>query len=132
MNKYLLDTHIFLWSLLEPERLKPDIATALDAVDNELWLSPITLWEVMVLEQKGRIELEEPPANWLKHVLDKIPFKQAVLDHSVAIKSRGIKVPHEDPADRFILATAIIYELTLITADRNMHAAADQCDILKN
>ena len=63
MNKYLLDTHIFLWSLLEPERLKPCIVTALDAVDNELWLSPITLWEVMVLEQKGRIELEEPPAN---------------------------------------------------------------------
>ena len=41
--RLLLDTHIFLWSLLEPERLRPEVVAALEDKSNELWLSPIVI-----------------------------------------------------------------------------------------
>ena len=53
--KLLLDTHILLWSLLEPEKLGKDTAKILEISNNELWLSPISLWEIIVLAEKGRI-----------------------------------------------------------------------------
>ena len=124
MTKLLLDTHVFLWSLLEPQRLAERTAQELEHPDNELWLSPITIWEVMLLAEKGRIRLDSAPEAWIEAVLATIPFKQAPMTHAVAMKSRVITLPHQDPADRFLAATAWVYDLTLITADRNLLAAA--------
>ena len=56
--KFLIDTHIWLWSLLEPEKLSRDISEALENKNNELFISPITIWETMLLAEKGRIKLE--------------------------------------------------------------------------
>jgi len=47
----------------------------------------------------------------------KLPFREAVINQEVAIQSRKINLPHQDPADRFLAATAIVYDLTLVTAD---------------
>ena len=125
MNKYLLDTHILLWSLLEPQRLSTNVARELDDAANELWISPITTWEILVLAEKGRIELDVDPVAWMKKVLDAVPLNQAALNHEVAIKSRQIRLPHNDPADRFIAASAAVYDLILVTADRRIIEAAD-------
>ncbi len=121
--RLLLDTHIFLWSLLEPERLSPDVAAALQDPGTELWLSPIVVWEVLVLADKGRIILEPDAETWIREVLRAIPFREAPLTSEVAIVSRTVALPHRDPADRFLAATAIVYGLTLVTADaRLLHA----------
>jgi len=61
MNKYLLDTHILLWSLLSPSALHQTVLDALESDANQLWLSPITTWEVLILAEKGRIQLDAPP-----------------------------------------------------------------------
>ena len=53
--KLLLDTHILLWGLLEPERLNRRVAAELQNPQNEIWLSPISVWEIMILAEKGRI-----------------------------------------------------------------------------
>ncbi len=50
----------------------------------------------------------------------KLPFREAVINQEVAIQSRKINLPHQDPADRFLAATAIVYDLTLVTADRRL------------
>lgn len=47
--KLLLDTHILLWSLLEPDRLHPRVAWELERAGNQLWLSPISTWEILIL-----------------------------------------------------------------------------------
>jgi PIN domain nuclease of toxin-antitoxin system len=120
MTKYLLDTHIFLWSLLDPSSLSEEVANELDNPINELWLSPITTWEVVILSEKGRIQLDAPPIPWVKNVLSTLPFHEAALNHEVAMESRNIRLPHKDPADRFIAASASVYGLTLVTADRNL------------
>lgn len=120
MNKYLLDTHILLWSLLDPSCLSDDVAEELDNPDHELWLSPITTWEIIILSEKGRIQLDAPAVTWVKNVLSTLPFQEATLNHEVAMQSRDVRLPHQDPADRFIAASAIVYGLTLVTADRNL------------
>lgn len=127
--KLLLDTHILLWSLLEPARLAGQVSAELQNTSNELWLSPISTWEIIVLAEKGRIVLDTSPDLWLRDVFKTIPFKEAPLNHEVAIQSRLIDLAHGDPADRFLVATAIVYDLTLITADRRI-IAAEACPVL--
>jgi PIN domain nuclease of toxin-antitoxin system len=117
---YLLDTHIWLWSLLEPERLNGNIVHVLEAKDNELFISPITVWETLVLAEKGRIELLPTPNEWIEEAIKRSPVKEAKLSHSIAIKSRDIELPHKDPADRFIAATAWENDLILITEDKKI------------
>ena len=132
MNKLLLDTHILLWSLLEPERLSDKIASELENHANEIWISPITTWEIIILAEKGRIELNEKPVVWMQHVLNSMPFKQATLNHEVALQSRLVKLPHQDPADRFIAASAAVYDLILVTADDYLIKAAKNYSVLPN
>ncbi len=116
----LLDTHVLLWSLLEPQRLAAETAMALDDKENRRWLSPITSWEVMVLADTGRIDLQSPPEDWLAQVLLQVPFTEAPLTLDVAILSRRVSLPHRDPADRFLAATAMVHELVLVTADAHL------------
>ncbi len=63
-----LDTHILLWSLLEPDRLRRDVAAALDDPANQVWLSPVAIWEVLILAERGRVELNPDPTTWVRHV----------------------------------------------------------------
>lgn len=75
------------------------------------------IWEVLVLTERGRIVLKPHAITWVRRVLEKIPFREAPLTHEVAIQSRLVKLPHQDPVDRFLAAIALVYELTLVTAD---------------
>jgi len=118
--KLLLDTHIFLWSFLEPERLSPQAAAALEDKANELWLSPIVIWEVLILAERGRVVLKPDAISWVRRAMKKVPLREAPLTHEVAIQSRLVELPHQDPADRFLAATALVYELTLVTADKRL------------
>jgi PIN domain nuclease of toxin-antitoxin system len=118
--KYLLDTHIWLWSLLGPDRLGTNIIELLENKESELFISPITVWEILVLAEKGRIELRPSPKEWIVEALKRSPVKEAALSHEIAIKSRQIQLPHKDPADRFIAATALENDLTLITEDKKL------------
>ena len=118
--KLLLDTHIWLWSLLDPSRLSKRVATALDTPANEMWLSPISVWETLVLAERGRVVLNPDPMTWVREQLARLPFRQAPVNHEVAIESRLVDLRHDDPADRFLAATARVYGLTLVTADRRL------------
>ena len=132
MNKLLLDTHILLWSLLEPERLSVKVTSELENPGNEIWISPITTWEIIILAEKGRVELNDEPVAWMQAVLNSMPFQQATLNHEIAMQSRLIKLPHQDPADRFIAASAVVYNLILVTADNDLIIAAKSYNVLPN
>ena len=120
--KLLLDTHIWLWSTLEPTRLSKKVAAALEAAENELWLSPISVWETLIHANKGRLDLQPSPEEWIQNVLRAVPMKDAPLNREVVFHSRLLPIPHQDPADRFLAATAVVYGLTLVTADGNLLA----------
>ena len=118
--RLLLDTHIWLWSALEPDRLSSRVSRALADPEHELWLSPISVWETLVLARKRRVMLKPSPEQWVRRAITELPIREAPLNHEIAIRSEGIKVGHDDPADRFLVATALVHELTLVTADRRL------------
>ena len=127
--RLLLDTHVWLWSLADPSKLGKRVTTALARSENELWLSPISVWEVLVLAERGRVKLDAEPRKWVAEALSRTPAQEALLSFEVALRSREILPMHTDPADRFLVATALIYDLTLVTADDAM-IKARACPIL--
>ena len=123
--KYLLDTHIWIWSLLEPDRLTKRVKGELVKPENELWLSSISVWELMVLVEKKRIILNSNVETWLKQAFDKAPMKEAPVTFEIAQMSRIVKLPHQDAADRIIAATAVALKLKVISADERMLHSSD-------
>jgi len=118
--KLLLDTHIFVWTIANPSRLSRRAAKVIADLRNELWISPVTTWEILFLNRKGRLKLNEDPVSWFSAALSRMPFREAPLTHEVALASDAIVLPHRDPADTFLAATAKVYDLTLVTADENL------------
>ena len=121
----LLDTHIWLWSLLDPERLGDSARHALRSPDNELRLSPVSVWEALLLSERGRVVLDPDPPRWVRKAMAIAPIAEAPLTVDVALASRSVDVEHQDPADRFIVATAVVHGLTLVTADTRLLRCRD-------
>ena len=117
---YLLDTHVWLWSLLEPERLRKKTRALLTEPGATLWLSPVSIWETTVLAEDGKLELDTNPRRWIQDAIAASGIGEAPLNHEVALQSRELKLKHEDTADRFIAATASVYQFTLVTADERL------------
>jgi PIN domain nuclease of toxin-antitoxin system len=113
--KLLLDTHIWLWSKSDPGRLGKRVAEALASAANELWLSPVSVWEVLTLAQKRRIGIEDP-LGWVESAASQMI--EAPLTQEIIRASFVLSLPHADPADRFLAATAKVLNLTLVTADK--------------
>jgi len=116
----LLDTHIWLWSLVDPDQLSPRVRVELASAGAELWLSPISVWEALRLARRGRLTVEGDLTRWIEDLLRATPRREASLTTEVAIASEQLDLPHRDPADRFIVATAKVYDLTLVTADERL------------
>jgi len=113
--KLLLDTHIWLWSLHDPRRLGKRVQHELKDPANERWLSPISTWEALALNAKNRIRLPVDLDEWVARAT--APFREAPLTHEIALAARQLSLPHQDPADRFLAATAQVLDLTLVTGD---------------
>ena len=121
--KLLLDTHIWLWSLQDPSRVGKRVLHELKSPANELWLSPISTWEALTLNAKGRIQLPIDLSRWLAQATSRL--REAPLTHEIALVAQQLPLPHNDPADRFLAATAQVLGLTLVTADANLLGLGD-------
>lgn len=123
--KLLLDTHVWVRMRTEPARLEARGRTRLEDRKSELWLSSVSVWELMLLADVGRLRLSPDPAAWIRRSLETMAVRVASIDVEIAIASRRISLPHEDPADRFLAATAKVHDLTLVTADERLLACRE-------
>ncbi len=120
---YLLDTHIWFWYLNGSERLTPALRAELGAARDALWLSPVSVWELGMLHERGRVRLDPDPRGWVTDALRAMPLVEAALTTEVAIRSHELELDHRDPADHFLASTALVYGLTLVTADERLLGA---------
>jgi len=123
--KLLLDTHIWIWSVLEPQKLSARVTKQLTSSENQLWLSSISVWEALTLHRKRRLELGEEAESWVRKTLDLLQLNEAPLTIDVAVEVSKLKLPHGDPGDHFLVATAKVFGLTLVTADERIIRCAD-------
>jgi PIN domain nuclease of toxin-antitoxin system len=129
--KLLLDTHIWIWSVSEPQRLTRRVARALDDAQNQLWLSPISIWETLLLHRKRRLKIPEGFSTWVTKALTTMPLNEAPVTFEVAQALSTINLPHSDPADLFLAASAKVFGLTLVTSDRNL-VGTPEISVLEN
>jgi PIN domain nuclease of toxin-antitoxin system len=116
----LLDTHIWIWNDTAPEKLTSEINRELANPGNQLWLSPVSIWEVTALLEKRRINLKQDFRSWADESVRDLQLQEAAITWEVAHELRYTLLSHRDPADRFLVATAKVYDLTLVTADERL------------
>lgn len=121
--KLLLDTHIWLWSLQGSDRLGKRTAQEIRNPENERWISPVSTWEALTLNAKGRIRLPDDLSAWVAQ--STAEFLEAPLTHEIALAARRLDWKHSDPADRFLAATAQLLRLTLVTANSRLLGLGD-------
>lgn len=119
----LLDTHVWVWWVSGFERLSEAAEEAVERgrADGSLHVSAISVWEVAMLTQRGRLRLTIDVGDWIARS-ESLPFLRFVpVDNRIALRATSLPGRlHSDPADRFIIATAEILGATLVTRDEKL------------
>ena len=118
--KLLLDTHIWIWALHSPEKLGRAVRRRLENPGNELYLSPISIWEARHLERRKRLRIKQSFPEWLDQVFSRMPLLEAPFNSAVAVEASRIELPQADLGDLFLAATASVFGLILVTADSRL------------
>ena len=113
MQRLLLDTHVFLWSLSAVPKLAEGARAAIVDPRNDVFVSPVTAWEIAVKRAKGRLTA---PEN-LGAIVEERGFTHLPLTFHHAEQAGGLPMHHRDPFDRFLVAQAQAEGLVLVTRD---------------
>jgi PIN domain nuclease of toxin-antitoxin system len=122
----VVDTHIIIWDALAPKQLSSPAAKALAQANqgDGFLISDISLWEIAMLIQKGRIKVNTDPQTFLTLIFQANNCQVRPITPEIAYLS--VSFPNKfnpDPADRLIIATALSENVALITADQNIQSA---------
>ena len=126
-ERLLLDTHYWIWLQSDTERIAPSTRKVIEAAaaGGSLLLSVISVWEVGMLDEKGRIRLDRPCEQWVDEALATPGLSLAPLTPQIALAASRLPGDfHGDPADRIILATARHLSARITTRDRQILAYA--------
>ena len=118
--KLLIDTHIWLWMINKPKRLGRRTAKLLANSRNEIFLSPISIWEVILLGRRGHFSKLRDPYPWLGKAMAEFKLIEAPLTDEIALEMGRFELGHDDPADRMLVATARVMGCPLVTDDEKI------------
>jgi PIN domain nuclease of toxin-antitoxin system len=121
---FLLDTHVWFWYLTGSERLAGSLRQAIDGAVDRLWLSPLSVWELGMLDARGRVRLSGGIGAWYEEARRVLPLQEAPLVAEVAVRSHSMHLGHRDPVDHLLAATALVFDLTLMTVDERLRSAS--------
>lgn len=115
--RLLIDTHIFIWLNDAPEKISQQIMTLLSDPDNELLLSLVSVWEMQIKIQLGKLQLQDPLPEILmtQQSVNNLQMLSIQLDQIWALE--GLPDHHRDPFDRLLIAQAITTQLPIVSAD---------------
>jgi PIN domain nuclease of toxin-antitoxin system len=123
-NALLLDTHIALWLDTGDDRLRPSTRALVDECwrsTGTVYLSSVSAWEIALLVDTGRIDLDLPIDAWVERFLNRPGIAAAPLSHYAASRCYQLHhIEHRDPADRLLISTAIELACPLVTYDERI------------
>ena len=114
--RLLLDTHVFLWLLTEPERTGEHRQLVEDP-RTELLVSAVVSWEIAIKYGLGRLPLPEPPERYVPERLRAIGADPLPVEHTHALAVAALPPLHRDPFDRLLVAQAGLLDVPILTAD---------------
>lgn len=121
----LVDTHVWIWSLADPNRLSPESRSLLSSSRNVVYLSAASAWELAIKAALGRIELPEPVETYVPTRMARQGITALPITHGHALRVSTLPPHHRDPFDRLLIAQALVERLPILTAD----AAFDRYDV---
>lgn len=117
--KILADTHILLWASDHPNKLSKDAVSLLSDLKNELFFSPLSIWEVAVKGALGRKDFQFDPRVLRRDLLDN-GYTELPLTSEHALAVQGLPPLHKDPIDRLLVAQATVEGILFLTVDRQI------------
>ena len=114
--KFLLDTHLLLWAASDPEQLSLTAKKYIDNVENELFFSPASLWEVAIKNSLGRDDFRVDVRLLRRGLLDN-GFSEMTITSEHTVFITGLPLLHKDPFDRLLIAQSLVEGITFLTAD---------------
>jgi PIN domain nuclease of toxin-antitoxin system len=115
--RYLLDTAILLWSLNEPERLNDSVQDILAKGSEEVYLSAVSAWEIVIKSSLGKLRLPNPPERYVPSRMSALGLRPLNITHPHALAVSGLPSYHQDPFDRLLIAQARSEDMILMTTD---------------
>jgi len=113
----LLDTHVWLWMLAAPERIRPDLLAELGDPATRLLLSAASSWEIAVKYASGRLDLPEPPESYVPSRMQRSGVSGLAVQHAHAVRVASLEPHHRDPFDRVLIAQAQLEAMAIVTVD---------------
>lgn len=115
--KLLLDTSTFLWFVSGDARLPASARDLIRSLEQAVWLSVVSVWEAVVKQHLGRLDLPAPAWPYLtaqraRHGIDSLALEEAAIAHLAKLPN-----VHRDPFDRMLICQAIQHDLRLVTRD---------------
>jgi len=124
--KRLLDTHILLWYFDDSDRLPDSIAAEIERTDTQNFVSVASLWEFAIKHSTGKLRFEGGISTFWKMVIAN-EFGILQINEPYLIKLSTLPFLHRDPFDRLLVATAIVEDMTILTADESIHQYDVKC-----
>ena len=120
MTNLLLDTHVWIWLVIERKSAFSRRARrAIEEADRR-WISAISCWELAKLVEKKRISFSIPTLTWIRRSLNEYHVYVADLSPEIAVESTMLRGFHNDPADQIVVATSRILGMPILTSDRKI------------
>ncbi len=120
--KYLLDTHVWLWSIVARSRIRPEICELLERESAQLFLSTASVWEMAIKYQLGKLPLPEHPRTFVEPRLARDRVSPLPIVNRHVVQVADLPPHHNDPFDRLLVAQAQVEGLILVTADDKLDA----------
>jgi PIN domain nuclease of toxin-antitoxin system len=129
--KYLIDTHILIWSLEGNKRLSANAFDLLNNPVNEIWVSHVSLWEMSIKIALKKLSINYPVSLW-EHILRENNYELIGFDFKQYEIVQALPHHHHDPFDRMIIAQAMAEDFTIITQDEKFKAYEPDVKIIWN
>ncbi len=117
--KLLLDTHILIWAASEPGKIGKAASRRLEDPRTELWFSPLSVYEILILNKKGRLGHGDP-RWWFPELQREFKLMEAPVTSEISLETSHFALPHGDPIDQLLVATARVLKLTMFTVDEKI------------